>query len=503
MNTRSLWLQRPALVFTLLASGAGFVFAPCPTAVAAPGQGHLTGGQKLSAGQFLKSSNGQYRLDMQTDGNLVLYGPKGALWASGTSGAGHSAVMQTDGNFVVYDAASEPLWNSGTWNNPEGKLVLQDDGNLVIYRGHEALWHTNTFVRDTRLDPGEVLAAGESIVSSDDRYRLAMQQDGNLVLYGPQAKAMWSSNTFKAGSKAVMQQDGNLVVYDGGGKPVWSSGTAGRAGAQLVMQTDGNLVMYQGGKAVWHTNTWERPSVLQMGEVIRDGEARWSPNKKYTLVMQKDGNLVLYGPGGAVWATGTQGSGYFAVMQTDGHLVVYDSKGAPKWWSGTAGNPGAQLSVRDDGKAVITLGPKTLWSSSGGKPQGPPTGNVVYAAGPGKCKIQVDQSIKSSVEALLQAAHKAGLTMCGWGWRSSQQQIALRIKNCGGNSHYNIYQKPASQCNPPTAIPGKSMHERGLAIDFQGVSAGSARFNWLKANAAKFGLYNLPSEAWHWSTNGN
>ncbi len=52
------------------------------------------------------------------------------------------------------------------------------------------------------------------------------------------------------------------------------------------------------------------------------------------------------------------------------------------------------------------------------------------------------------------------------------------------------------------------MHERGLAIDFtcNGSIIGSRSgpcYNWLKANAANYGLYNLPSEAWHWSTNGN
>ena len=53
------------------------------------------------------------------------------------------------------------------------------------------------------------------------------------------------------------------------------------------------------------------------------------------------------------------------------------------------------------------------------------------------------------------------------------------------------------------------MHERGLAIDFtcnRGVLVSHARdvcFAWLSANAASFGFYNLPSEPWHWSTNGN
>jgi LAS superfamily LD-carboxypeptidase LdcB len=51
------------------------------------------------------------------------------------------------------------------------------------------------------------------------------------------------------------------------------------------------------------------------------------------------------------------------------------------------------------------------------------------------------------------------------------------------------------------------MHERGLAIDFtqngQTISRGSSGFAWLSAHAASYGLYNLPSEPWHWSVNGD
>jgi LAS superfamily LD-carboxypeptidase LdcB len=53
------------------------------------------------------------------------------------------------------------------------------------------------------------------------------------------------------------------------------------------------------------------------------------------------------------------------------------------------------------------------------------------------------------------------------------------------------------------------MHERGLAIDFTcngGGAIGSRSspcFQWLSGNASSYGFYNLPSEPWHWSTNGN
>jgi LAS superfamily LD-carboxypeptidase LdcB len=102
---------------------------------------------------------------------------------------------------------------------------------------------------------------------------------------------------------------------------------------------------------------------------------------------------------------------------------------------------------------------------------------------------------------MIQAAAADGVYLSGGGYRSPQAQIDLRRQHCG-SSYYAIYQAPASSCSPPTAIPGTSMHERGLAIDFDNCYYGSSVYNWLSANAASYGLYNLPSESWHWSTTG-
>ncbi len=117
----------------------------------------------------------------------------------------------------------------------------------------------------------------------------------------------------------------------------------------------------------------------------------------------------------------------------------------------------------------------------------------------------VHSSLASNLAALLQDAEQDGIIMGGWGYRTTQRQIELRRKHCG-TSHYAIYQKPSSQCSPPTARPGTSQHEVGLAIDFtcngRSVNRVSSCFRWLQANAAQFGLKNLPSEPWHWSTTG-
>jgi peptidoglycan hydrolase CwlO-like protein len=121
--------------------------------------------------------------------------------------------------------------------------------------------------------------------------------------------------------------------------------------------------------------------------------------------------------------------------------------------------------------------------------------------------VTVAGSIAGSVQALLNAAANDGVSLCAVsGWRSPEKQIELRREHCG-SSNYAIYYMPASQCSPPTARPGSSMHERGLAIDFSCNGGGAIRYgnscwNWLAAHANDYGLYNLPSEPWHWSTSG-
>jgi predicted nucleic acid-binding Zn-ribbon protein len=133
-------------------------------------------------------------------------------------------------------------------------------------------------------------------------------------------------------------------------------------------------------------------------------------------------------------------------------------------------------------------------------------GGLATVTCPGGGSITVAGSISGNVQALLDAAAADGVMLCGGGYRDPEEQIQLRMEHCG-TSHYAIYEMPASQCNPPTAIPGTSMHEQGLAIDFTCnsdiVSTGDVCWDWLQANAVAFGLYNLPSEPWHWSTNGN
>jgi LAS superfamily LD-carboxypeptidase LdcB len=126
---------------------------------------------------------------------------------------------------------------------------------------------------------------------------------------------------------------------------------------------------------------------------------------------------------------------------------------------------------------------------------------------PGGGSITVDESLAHNLQAMLLTAWRDGVNLCGGGFRDRDQQVRLRTQHCGF-SEYAIYQMPSGSCSPPTAVPGTSMHERGLAIDFQcagqSMSGGSSPcFAWMAAHAATFGLFNLPSEPWHWSADGS
>lgn len=127
-------------------------------------------------------------------------------------------------------------------------------------------------------------------------------------------------------------------------------------------------------------------------------------------------------------------------------------------------------------------------------PAGGGTGGVPLCTAAG---ITVHCSIADSVQAMVAAAAADGVRLAGSGYRSPSAQISLRQQHCG-SSYYAVYQMPSSQCRPPTAPPGSSQHEVGLAIDFS-----TYKYSWLQANASRFGFYNLPGESWHWSTTGN
>jgi hypothetical protein len=121
---------------------------------------HLTADAPLNSNGYLRSRNKHYVMVVQGDGNLVVYGPSGVVWAAGTGGrsVGQNAlVMQSDGNLVVYGPGGPGgvVWAANTGGRPHAQntLTMQDDANLVVRNpSGGVIWASNA----TRDDhPGQ------------------------------------------------------------------------------------------------------------------------------------------------------------------------------------------------------------------------------------------------------------------------------------------------------------------------------------------------------------
>ena len=99
--------------------------------------------------------------------------------------------------------------------------------------------------------------------------------------------------------------------------------------------------------------------------------------------------------------------------------------------------------------------------------------------------FKVARQIAPQVEALLAAAEADGIKLgCASSYRPIEEHIRLRKQTCGPTD-YDIWQKPSDQCTTPTARPGTSNHEKGLAIDFtyngKSMTRDDPGFRWLAA----------------------
>jgi zinc D-Ala-D-Ala carboxypeptidase len=114
----------------------------------------------------------------------------------------------------------------------------------------------------------------------------------------------------------------------------------------------------------------------------------------------------------------------------------------------------------------------------------------------------VHRNVAYPYKRMIDEAKKAGISISGGGFRTKQRQIELRkINGCP-----DVWTAPASSCRVPTAIPGRSLHEIGMAVDITSggtaLTSKSRAFKWLQAHADEYGFVNLPSEPWHWSITG-
>ncbi len=164
----------------------------------------------------------------------------------------------------------------------------------------------------------------------------------------------------------------------------------------------------------------------------------------------------------------------------------------------------AEFSSSSSGSSFVAGGSCSVSTADNCPTEPVPRSEVVEIDDANGGIVLVHRCVAESFSQLFADASADGVPLAGFGgWRDIERQRELRVTN--GCPDVNT--APSSSCRTPTAIPGRSLHERGIAIDFrlgnQPINShASPGFQWLDANAGRYGFKNLPSEPWHWSTTG-
>lgn len=158
---------------------------------------------------------------MPPNGTVVKSSPDGNFHVSpgdcivSTNRSIFLAMQSDDGNLVVYPvqgaAAATAKFASMTSGNPKASLLVQNDGRLVIYR--------EGGVRQLNGVPSSAIWARGASVRPLANYFLAVQDDGNVVLYkgtdfSTSATPIWShreESELKAYCAVFIQGDGNVA----------------------------------------------------------------------------------------------------------------------------------------------------------------------------------------------------------------------------------------------------------------------------------------------------
>jgi D-mannose binding lectin len=149
----------------------------------------------------------KYKLDWQTDGNLVLYSGTGATpWQTYTGGSGEYLCNQEDGNLVIYDDEYNALWSSGTSSRGVG-------GQLQLMRDQVRL----------TTDSGDLLWVSGECSSDDCKYAARSSSSFSLT------KGTSSQTILETGkAKFVYNSGGYLQILDKTtGSALWTSSVSG------------------------------------------------------------------------------------------------------------------------------------------------------------------------------------------------------------------------------------------------------------------------------------
>ncbi len=376
--TRSAFLSVAQLMQLLIVLA---VFA-APSAFAQDRGPAIATNQSLNVGEYLRSTNKQYKLVMQGDGNLALYRePSTYLWGTGATN-GRRAVIQGDGNLCLYTA---PVGGAGAWcNSSNGAvgdyyLILRDSGNLEIYRGTPSNAGASVLVWTAALDANYYSGRYPDLKNAFGTDARKLME--HWVTYGRFEGRAPNNGFSDAGRVKAMAANLDTKFY---ANKYADLRNAFGYDAEALYQHWISYGMKEARIPNPATEAWLAPaprsangqSAMRVEDWLHTNEYLRAPGGGYVAVLQGDYNFVIYQTGDPKNANAGNhrwnynnnqpigGSGPAVLrIQADGHFCVYkgsvnaQGQGVKCVPAGAGGPIGRYyLTLQDDGNLVIYKG---------------------------------------------------------------------------------------------------------------------------------------------------
>jgi len=253
-------LPRIAAALVAVAVAAGTIVGVTePASASTVYTGSVPAGTTIYPGDSVTSPNGQFRLVMQGDGNLVEYGIGNAvLWASNTSNqpGAVATIGKNRAVDIVRNGKRIARWASA--GRPQStKFEVRGDGTMVLWSGSTAIVNWKGY--QDRVAAGNVILPGTTLRADESGNRTLTMMGNGMLVQRVNGGVVWktSSTVKNYNAYAAVQKDGNLVIYSAAGKAIWATNTSRYGGGALLVQVDNNVVLY--GKS--DTRTWSTQRV--------------------------------------------------------------------------------------------------------------------------------------------------------------------------------------------------------------------------------------------------
>ncbi|XP_006854585.3 G-type lectin S-receptor-like serine/threonine-protein kinase RLK1 [Amborella trichopoda] len=174
---------------------------------------------------------------------------------------GTSIILTSNGKLLVRNQGIQerPITNNSI---SATSAAFFDDGNFVLYSDTKVIWQsfdipTDTIMSGQRLLNGyEILSSSSDTTFSSGKFRLKMQDDGNLVLYPMNTtdrgyNSYWSTATYGRGNSLTLNlnSDGHLYLMNSSGyfvKNITESKDSSFI-YRMTLSSEGKLELYSHG----------------------------------------------------------------------------------------------------------------------------------------------------------------------------------------------------------------------------------------------------------------